>query len=48
MDSTYASTIAILRRVFQQAGALVPNEPPEPKPSDEPVPAAVETRGDPS
>jgi hypothetical protein len=43
MDSTYASTIAILRRVFQQAGVLVPKQAPEPGPADEPVPAVVES-----
>ncbi|MEA2593901.1 MAG: hypothetical protein QOF01_370, partial [Thermomicrobiales bacterium] len=30
MDSTYASTIAILRRVFAQSGALT-NETPAPR-----------------
>jgi hypothetical protein len=44
MDSTYASTIAILRRVFQQSGVLSEIDvEPIPEPSDPPVPAAEET-----
>jgi len=44
MDSTYASTIAILRRVFQQSGVLAQiDAEPVPEPSDPPVPAAQET-----
>jgi hypothetical protein len=47
MDSTYASTIAILRRVFQQSGVLSQIDvEPAPEPSDPPVPAAEETVGD--
>ena len=38
MDSTYASTIAIIRRVFEQSGVLTPRTPPAPEPSDPPVP----------
>jgi hypothetical protein len=42
MDSTYASTIAIIRRVFEQSSVLTPRTPPAPSPTDPPVPGVDE------